>query len=185
MVSEHEWFNFKQWLLRSRRSDRLNKLYQKPNVSLTKSMSSCNWECWYPQKNLPLSIHTKDLNWIVLWSWFMTVHSEMSNFYQIFCSCIDTVRNNKFSLDICNILRHLAESQHFHVNSILNEKKKITNLHSENDKQISMLILKYDLSYIAIKDQFFIFLINNKAPKSTPCLTPLSLCVLTVRTSSW
>lgn len=135
MVSEHEWFNFKQWLLRSRRSDRLNKLYQKPNVSLTKSMSSCNWECWYPQKNLPLSIHTKDLNWIVLWSWFMTVHSEMSNFYQIFCSCIDTVRNNKFSLDICNILRHLAESQHFHVNSILNEKKKITNLHSENDKQ--------------------------------------------------
>lgn len=108
MVSEHEWFNFKQWLLRSRRLDRLNKLYHKPNVSLTKSMSSCNWECWYPQKNLPLSIHTKDLNWIVLWSWFMTVHSEMSNFYQIFCSCIDTVRNNKFSLDICKIFRHLG-----------------------------------------------------------------------------
>lgn len=176
MVSEHEWFNFKQWLLRSRRSDRLNKLYQKPNVSLTKSMSSCNWECWYPQKNLPLSIHTKDLNWIVLWSWFMTVHSEMSNFYQIFCSCIDTVRNNKFSLLNLNISMWIQFSM---------KKKKTQIFTLKMINKISMLILKYDLSYIAIKDQFFIFFINNKAPKSTPCLTPLSLCVLTVRTSSW
>lgn len=45
-----------------------------------------------------------------------------------------------------------------------------------------MLILKYDPSYIAIKNQFFIFFINNKAPKSTPCLTPLSLRACTYGT---